>query len=278
MWCRLRHPQEPEHVVVGLLDPKTGEGDAWSVYQTEEVVRVSRTRYEELMSRLRRLGAEREQLATEVQEHRQRAATALAEGRPVPVERLDYERELAMLEDAIARVKADMAAPGVVREYVEARMEAIQRERSDLDRALEPFRKAVHDARARLDEAERRLAHAEYGQMARREALDRAAMELRLMADRAELRETGEQPPPDPDRVASILASLRAGDIRTVVTGHDPDMDRAYEMYERERAALRRWASARAASLRASGESPAPPECARHYSRERLRELTGARL
>ena len=277
-WCRVRHPGEPGHVVVGLLDPETGEGDAWSVYQTEDVVTVSRTRYEELKDRLARLEAEREQLAAEVREQRQRAATALAEGRPVPVEGPDYDRELSMLEDAIGRVKADLADPGVVREYVEARMGAIQRERSDLDRALEPYRKAVHDARARLDEAERRLSQAEYGQTARREALDREAMELRLMADRAEESEDAREHAADPDRVASLLASLRAGDIRTVITGRDPDMDRAYELYEREKTELRRWVSLRAASLRVSGESPAPPECARHYSRERLRELTGARL
>ena len=265
-------------MVVGLLDPETGEGDAWASYQTEEVVTVSRTRYEELGERLRRLEAEREQLAAEAQQHRQRAATALAEGRPVPVEGPDYDRELATLEDAIARVKTDMGDPKVVREYVEARMGAIQRERSDLERALEPYRKAVLEARARLEEAERRLSQAEYGQTARREALDREAMELRLMVDRAEQSEDAREHAPDPDRVAAILASLRAGDIRTVVTGRDPDMDRAYELYERERAALRRWASARTAALRVSGESPTTPACARHYSKERLSELAGARL
>lgn len=278
VWCRLRHPGEPGHVVVGLLDPDTGEGDAWSVYQTEEVETVSRTRYEELRDRLVRLEAERDRLAAEAQEQRQRAAKALSEGWPVPVERLDYERELATLDDAIGRMKADMAAPAVVAEYVEARMGAIQRERADLERALEPYRKAVLEARSRLEEAERRLAHAEHGQAGRREALDREAWELRLMADRAEQSEDAREHVPDPDRVAAILASLRAGDIRTVVTGRDPDMDRAYEQYERERAALRRWASARAASLKVSGESPTPPECVQHYSKERLRELTGARL
>lgn len=279
VWARVPDPHRPGRQVVGFVgrrgewDP---EQDMWELLTNEEVEPMRKTRYEALLERAAELRAQRVALAREAEEARRQAAEALAQGRPARAPRRDYESELRLLDAAIVQAETEAHSPEVVAAHVAEKLQAIQAERERLARERRPAEEAVQRAKQALKEAEQHLAELQVRHRDRLDALLREEMALRAMVEQGEpAREvpTGV----DEAQVDELLAGLRAGQIRSVMAGQDPALDAAVARYEAERAELRQWASRVKAAARSGADRPAPPACASHYTRERLREITGLR-
>ena len=278
IWARLRDPNTPGRQVIGVLGPR-GEFDPERVFEMYETVEVKssmdKTRYEQISERLESLRAAHKELVEERQRVEQEEVEALTEGRPVPVNNRDYDREISRLEQAIEATEKQLQDPQVVLEWIEAQEAALAQERQRLDAELAPLRQEVARLQAELKAAESNLAAAQTRQQARREAIAREERELRIRRHAVEM-ELEAPPTVNPERVAELLNDLRSGKIRSWIRGQDPDLDAAVATFEDEVKQLREWKSRPRLVSGFFGETDltTAPACAQFYSEERIRELT----
>ncbi len=97
----------------------------------------------------------------------------------------------------------------------------------------------------------------------------RAELEGRLLELEGKGEEEPEEKPPvSKSAVANWLKKLRDGEVSSIVTGQDPNLDEACQRYEEEKEEIRHYAR----MLRA-GVDPTPPACKQYYSPDRFNEL-----
>lgn len=83
-----------------------------------------------------------------------------------------------------------------------------------------------------------------------------------------------EEPTPVNEKAtADYLQQLREGTANVIVEGINPAFDEAYRTYEKEKEAIRQWAKDALRTSRSTGKYPALPPEAKHYSKERLKEI-----
>lgn len=77
-----------------------------------------------------------------------------------------------------------------------------------------------------------------------------------------------EEQPESPYTVEEWLELLRAGEVRTYISGTDQNLDEAYKQYENEIQAIRDYGKARRLKI-----ATAEPDCIDYWPRNRVREL-----
>ena len=196
--------------------------------------------------------------------------------------RLEQEREAAEVtaadlepRDELAQIDDAMSDPAIVAEHVLAGRREIERERDAMQRERRPLERAVASAAEKLQEAEDALERLAYSQRGREEQLRRSEQALSQLQERhAPDSDDQDAEAVDPERVAELLAELRAGTLRTYIEGMDPALDAAFVLYEAEVQEIASWGAQARVDGRISGRVAAAPECAQHYTRARLQELS----
>lgn len=82
-----------------------------------------------------------------------------------------------------------------------------------------------------------------------------------------------EPAPANEEAVTDYLRQLREGKAKFTIEGINPAFDEAYRIYEKEKETLQRWAKDALRGSRSTGKYPDLPPEAKHYSKERLKEI-----
>lgn len=78
----------------------------------------------------------------------------------------------------------------------------------------------------------------------------------------------------DTDVIEQLLSKLRAGELRSYTEGRSPEMDAALRVYLNEANQLALWGMHARRAKKISGTTVKLPDCARHYSKQRIEEIS----
>lgn len=172
-------------------------------------------------------------------------------------------QELAVLEEE--QTKAEV-------EHLQAKLDEIAQQKANIMKKLEPYREAYEQAKAKLEEAEQ-----EYFEAKRKIEGEISLLAKKEQEIKSRLNELLPPTPPKPKySVEEWLTRCREGKVNSYMPGIDPNLDIAYKQYEEEKEAIREWAVKAARIKQATGELISLPEMAKHYSKNRLKEIISA--
>lgn len=234
---------------------------------------MGKTRYEELTGRLEDLQKRRAGLLEKAATEAEAAAEALSRGEEPP-EAHDYSKETSVVEAAIGKVKRELKSPEVVREFVNTKMDAIEKQRQAAQKEIAPYSQKLEKAREQLKAAEEEFYKANSRVNVTLNRLQDEERKLQRLLDEAEPEDAEDSIVADPAKVERYLGELREGKRKTIIVGMDEELDKAVRIYDSEVKAIHDWARRAEVSRKASGTTPVPPECMGHYSRERIKVLT----
>lgn len=238
-----------------------------------KLVKAKQTKWEELEAKKQEKIHAKETMQRLLEAAEAERKEALVAGKDIaqPREVVQKAKDtLEALEEEINSLEQEQSDPSIELEYLQAKLQELERQEQKVADELEPHREAYKKAEAEFKKAEQvwfaqyAKAQEEFNRIARQKG------ELRPRMDRL----TPEAEPEPQHSVAEWLELCREGKVRSYLPGSDPNLDEAYKLYEQEKDEIRRWATKAAIAKASDGETPVMPECAKHYSRARLKELT----
>lgn len=232
------------------------------------------SRFENLKGQLEKLKERRNKLQGELSAAQEVQARRILDGKEPGPANVELQAQIGILDKAIMLAEEELAALEL--EEVHRQINEIEAKKAKLAADLERARKPYEAAKLEFQKAEQSFGATHFRVTRALEVLTNEQLRLQARAERLE----GPEPPRevDPGEVEKILGELRTGARTSYVKGIDPTADAAYEAYEREIQEIKTWAEQNRLSQRTSGEAVPMPEAAKHYTKERLAELTKAPL
>lgn len=224
-----------------------------------------KTRYEKFSGKIALLQAQLRELEAQATDADEGALLDVILGKP-PSTQESLRPRVDRLKREIQETEAEKESYEVVREYVKAKLPGVEKQLKALDKDKEPLARKVQAAQEALAQAENELSAIESSQQFERQELLQRENHLRNMLRLVE--EAG-----DGVNLAAVrqyLDQFREGKLRSYASGQNASLDAASRIYEDERAALKGWA--RQVTIQ---KDATLPECAKHYTKDRLREITG---
>jgi len=234
---------------------------------------MGKTRYEELSVRLQELRERLSALHDKSAMEREKAAEALSRGEDPPSLK-DYTQEISTVESAVRKVEQALKERDVIQEHVDIKRAEIEKQRQEVQRDLAPYAKKLENAKEQLKAVEEEFYKVNSRVNLTLNRLQDEERKLQRLLEEAE--PDGDDSPiiADPAKVERYLGELREGKRKSIIVGMDEELDKAVRIYESEVKAIRDWAKRAGVSRKASGVTPVPPECVKHYPKERIKVLT----
>lgn len=181
----------------------------------------------------------------------------------------DFKQELQRMDDAIKHAENERGKYRA--DYIRQRMKAIDERLGELKDKLKPYQAKAEKARRSLEAAEKALQDANNATHYENNKLINEKHRLQH-----ELNELEPEPLESEHDAAEWLKLLRQGKIKTIVGGQDPNLDKAYSQYTREKTLIKDWARRNKVARTTEGDELPPPDCLKEWPHNRVREITGA--